>query len=129
MAEGGHQHDCATVLHDSSRPCDCGYRDAIEAKGCDPQTCLCCVCCLRREPEFAEAFTPGDKCCDGCHREMAADGWPGHRCSTLCRHCARRITYHPERLRGLRWRDDSPHSPATCFAASNLVHEPVEDRP
>jgi hypothetical protein len=47
---------------------------------CDPTTCICCVCVLRRSAEFGAAFTKDDECCDGCHDEMSSPEWPGYRC-------------------------------------------------
>lgn len=49
---------------------------------CEVTPCLCCVCLLRESSEFGAAFTPEDECCDGCHGDMAADGWPGNRCGS-----------------------------------------------
>lgn len=47
---------------------------------CAEDVCLCCVCCLRDSAEFGEAFTAEDECCEGCHGDMAAPGWPYSRC-------------------------------------------------
>lgn len=43
--------------------------------------------------------------------------------ATDCRHCGLSITRH-EGIGGVQWRDNSHHSPSTCFKARNLVHEP-----
>ena len=52
----------------------------VDRMMCDPATCLCCVCVLRRSDEFGAAFVANDECCVGCHAEMTAPGWPGLTC-------------------------------------------------
>jgi hypothetical protein len=50
-----------------------------------PDRCLCCVCVLRRDPKFGGAFAAEDQCCDGCHADMTAPGWPGSQCPATTR--------------------------------------------
>jgi hypothetical protein len=48
-----------------------------------PDGCLCCVCVLRRDPQYGRAFAADDECCDGCHADMAVADWPGSKCPQL----------------------------------------------